>query len=132
MFDLKGMNDSEIAQFQQAIQAEKDRRAALAESKESFTKAAAAVIEEAQKYAKLAGRGWEDALSEALPTRFLDYVALGGISLDAAALTWKEPQSEDQGYPAGAVVIYEGEVYESVVDGNLASPKAYPQGWKKR
>lgn len=128
MFDLKGMDDSEIAQFQQAIQAEKDRRAALAESKESFTKAAAAVIEEAQKYAKLAGRGWEDALSEALPTRFLDYVALGGISLDAAALTW----SKDQVYHAGVAVIYEGEVYESVVDGNLASPKAYPQGWKKR
>lgn len=128
MFDLKGMNDSEIAQFQQAIQAEKDRRAALAESKESFTKAATAVIEEAQKYARLAGRGWENALSEALPTRFLDYVALGGISLDAAALTWNKGQV----YHAGVAVIYEGEVYESVVDGNLASPKAYPQGWKKR
>lgn len=128
MFDLKGMDDSEIAQFQQAIQAEKDRRAALAESKESFTKAAAAVIEEAQKYARLAGRGWENALSEALPTRFLDYVALGGISLDAAALTW----SKGQVYHAGVAVIYEGEVYESLVDGNLASPKAYPQGWKKR
>lgn len=42
---------------------------------------------------------------------------------------WVQPDSTNP-YMKGARVTFEGQVYESLIDGNVWSPTGYPQGWK--
>lgn len=42
---------------------------------------------------------------------------------------WVQPDSTNA-YMIGDKVIYEGKVYESVINNNIWSPAAYPAGWK--
>lgn len=42
---------------------------------------------------------------------------------------WVQPDSTNP-YMAGDRVRYNGMIYESVIDGNIWSPDAYPSGWK--
>lgn len=44
---------------------------------------------------------------------------------------WKQPSGSHDAYNKGDRVIYNGKVYESIMDGNVWSPDAYPQGWKE-
>lgn len=42
---------------------------------------------------------------------------------------WQQPSSTNP-YLTGDKVIYEGKIYESLIDNNTWSPEDYPQGWK--
>ena len=42
---------------------------------------------------------------------------------------WVQPDSTNP-YKKGDRVIFEGHVYESLIDGNVWSPSAYPAGWQ--
>lgn len=42
---------------------------------------------------------------------------------------WEQPDSTN-GYSKGDKVIYNGTVYESLIDNNVWSPEAYPAGWQ--
>ena len=42
---------------------------------------------------------------------------------------WEQPNSTNP-YMIGDKVMFEGIVYESVIDNNIWSPAAYPAGWK--
>ena len=44
---------------------------------------------------------------------------------------WKQPTGAHDAYKIGNKVIFEGATYESLIDANIWSPTAYPQGWKK-
>ncbi len=43
---------------------------------------------------------------------------------------WVQPDSTNP-YMKGDKVMFEGKVYESVIDNNIWSPTAYPAGWKE-
>lgn len=43
---------------------------------------------------------------------------------------WQQPDSTNA-YMTGNRVTFEGHVYESLIDSNVWSPTAYPQGWKQ-
>lgn len=43
---------------------------------------------------------------------------------------WRQPTGSHDSYNIGDKVIFEGMVYESLIDGNIWSPTDYPQGWK--
>lgn len=43
---------------------------------------------------------------------------------------WVQPDSSNA-YMIGDKVRFEGEVYESLIDNNVWSPRNYPAGWKK-
>lgn len=43
---------------------------------------------------------------------------------------WIQPSSES-GYMTGDKVLFEGEVYQSLIDNNVWSPSTYPAGWKR-
>lgn len=43
---------------------------------------------------------------------------------------WQQPDSTN-GYKTGDRVIYNGKVYESLIDNNVWSPEAYPSGWQE-
>lgn len=48
---------------------------------------------------------------------------------------WSQPVGTEDAYMKGDKVHYpdaEGDVYESLIDGNVWSPEAYPQGWEKK
>ena len=43
---------------------------------------------------------------------------------------WEQPDSTNP-YMIGDKVLFEGQVYESVIDNNIWSPAAFPAGWKQ-
>ena len=43
---------------------------------------------------------------------------------------WVQPTGSHDAYNVGDKVIYEGQVYECIIDDNTWSPTDYPQGWK--
>lgn len=44
---------------------------------------------------------------------------------------WVQPTGAEDAYNTGAVVTYNGKVYQSLMDGNVWSPAGYPQGWQE-
>jgi len=44
---------------------------------------------------------------------------------------WEQPHGAEDAYNKGDKVTFEGKHYESLIDGNVWSPSAYPQGWKE-
>jgi hypothetical protein len=42
---------------------------------------------------------------------------------------WAQPTGAHDAYNKGDVVNYNGVLYESLIDGNVYSPEAYPAGW---
>ena len=44
---------------------------------------------------------------------------------------WVQPTGAHDAYKKGDKRLFEGEVYESLIDGNVWSPTDYAQGWKK-
>lgn len=42
---------------------------------------------------------------------------------------WVQPLGATDAYNTGDVVSYNGTLYQSVIDGNVWSPEAYPAGW---
>ena len=43
---------------------------------------------------------------------------------------WIHPTGSHDAYSVGDRVVYEGQVYESLIDANTYSPTDYPQGWE--
>ena len=52
-----------------------------------------------------------------------------GVSEDGTP-EWTQPLGASDAYQAGDVVMYKGAKYRSLIDGNVWSPEAYPQGWE--
>lgn len=56
------------------------------------------------------------------------YVAIG---LDEQGYpVWSQPTGVHDAYNTGDIVDYNGTLYESLIDGNVYSPDAYPAGWR--
>lgn len=46
-------------------------------------------------------------------------------------LVWQQPTGAHDAYNKGDIVDYNGQLYKSLIDGNVYSPDAYPAGWEK-
>ena len=44
---------------------------------------------------------------------------------------WSQPTGAHDAYNTGDIVDYNGKLYESLTDGNIYSPEAYPAGWRE-
>lgn len=44
---------------------------------------------------------------------------------------WAQPTGAHDAYSIGDIVDYNGVLYESLINGNVYSPEAYPAGWKE-
>ena len=56
------------------------------------------------------------------------FVAVG---LDAAGYpVWSQPTGAHDAYNKGNIVDYNGTLYQSLIDGNVYAPDAYPAGWE--
>ena len=49
---------------------------------------------------------------------------------DSVIPEWIAPTGSHDAYNVGDKVIYEGDVYESLIDNNTWNPVDYPQGWR--
>lgn len=56
------------------------------------------------------------------------YVAIGLD--DNGYPVWSQPTGAHDAYNTGDIVDYNGTLYESIIDGNVYAPDAYPAGWK--
>ena len=65
---------------------------------------------------------WPPSLSPAL------YVAIGLD--DSGYPVWSQPTGAHDAYNRGDVVSYNGDLYESTMDGNVFAPDSYPDGWE--
>ena len=65
-----------------------------------------------------------DWLPDATPAL---YVAVGLD--DDGYPVWAQPTGAHDAYNKGDIVNYNGVLYESLIDGNVYSPDAYPAGW---
>ena len=55
------------------------------------------------------------------------YTAIG---LDESGYpVWSQPTGGHDAYNTGDIVNYNGTLYQSLIDGNVHSPEAYPAGW---
>jgi len=43
---------------------------------------------------------------------------------------WAQPLGASDAYNTGDIVSYDGVLYQSVIDGNVWAPDAYPAGWE--
>lgn len=43
---------------------------------------------------------------------------------------WAQPTGAHDAYNTGDIVNYNGTLYKSLIDGNVYSPDAYPDGWE--
>lgn len=55
------------------------------------------------------------------------YVAIGLD--DSGYPVWSQPTGAHDAYNKGDIVDYNGVLHESLIDGNVYSPEAYPAGW---
>lgn len=56
------------------------------------------------------------------------YVAIG-LNADGYPV-WSQPTGSHDAYNTGDIVEYNGTLYKSLINGNVYSPDAYPQGWE--
>lgn len=54
----------------------------------------------------------------------------GGDPEPETPATWQQPTGAHDAYNIGDRVTFEGNIYESLIDANVWSPTAYPQGWQ--
>lgn len=66
---------------------------------------------------------WTPELAASLFARVLP--GQDGTDIDE----WVQPDSTNP-YKKGDRVLFEGHIYESVIDGNIWSPTGYPAGWQ--
>ena len=50
---------------------------------------------------------------------------------DGGHPVWSQPTGAHDAYNTGDIVNYNGVLYESLIDGNVYAPDAYPAGWKE-
>lgn len=48
---------------------------------------------------------------------------------DSGYPVWSQPTGAHDAYNVGDIVNYNGTLYLSLIDGNVYSPEAYPDGW---
>ena len=65
-----------------------------------------------------------DWTPDAVPALFVSKTPAGVIP------DWVQPTGAHDAYNIGDKVTYNGQVYESLINGNTWSPTAYPAGWK--
>lgn len=72
--------------------------------------------------------GWEPDITPSLFAKNLIVKDDNGEQVDIPE--WEQPGSTNP-YMKGDKVKFEGKIYQSLIDNNVWSPAAYPQGWKE-
>ena len=66
-----------------------------------------------------------DWIPSSTPALYSKYTPPGQVA------EWVQPTGAQDAYNIGDKVSFQGSIYESLINANVWSPTAYPQGWKK-
>lgn len=149
MARIEDQSDEELARYAAAIRAEQERRRvkSTAEQQAADLNAAylaASGVEPGQEWRQPTGahdaypQDWEVTHNgrtwvSTTPANVWQPGVSGWrevVEEDAAPPEWVAPSGAHDAYKTGDRVAFEGVVYESVIDGNVWSPRDFPQGWK--
>ncbi|SDD40539.1 hypothetical protein [Auraticoccus monumenti] len=148
MIDVASMDDSELEQTRRDLVAEQERRRQRAEMLEQEQRLAA---EQLAKLDRQPGDEWQppttltayrrgDAVTHdgVLWRSLVDgnvwapgvggWRQLGGE--DGTPAPWRQPSGAIDSYRIGEQVIWQGQVYRSLIDANVWSPEGHPHGWE--
>ena len=141
--------DQELEQYRKAIVAEQARRDTLATAEKQAAELNTAYLAAAGFEP---GQGWKQPTSavDAYPKDWTvqhdgkTWVSLTPANVwepgvsgwrevaeEGATPEWVQPTGAHDAYQTGDHVMFEGAEYKSLIDGNVWSPTAYPQGWEK-
>lgn len=148
--DIADASDAELRQLKNMIDAELARRETLANAGRAMDDIARSVLaaqgqvvggewvqptDATNAYPKdwtvtFDGKTWVSLIPanvwEPGVSGWREVVAEGG------APDWVQPTGQHDAYQTGGHVMFEGDVYKSLIDNNTWSPTAYPQGWEKQ
>ena len=148
--DLTALTDDELALHAQAVQVELDRRrlerdlptqletlvdtyqtaAGLGQGEEWVQPTGAHDVYRAGAVVTHNGKEWESLT----PANVWEPGVSGWrekVEEGAGPAEWVQPTGAHDSYKKGDRVRFEGKNYESLMDGNVWSPAAYPAGWKE-
>ena len=148
--DLTEYTDEQLNELEQAIAEERDRRYIMAKMPEQIEQLISAYQDanglgageewHAPTGAHNAylngavvthnGKTWESLT----PANVWEPGASGwreAVAEGAEPAEWVQPTGAHDSYKKGDRVRFEGKNYESLMDGNVWSPAAYPAGWKE-
>lgn len=129
--NLDNLSKKEIQEKLSELSAELQRREEQQASLDALEAAGASFLAAVQA-AVDAGVGAANALiHDNLPQTYIDWVATAGVEIVKNIPRFIQPNPDATGYMTGQQVIFQGAVYTSVIDNNVFSPMAYPQGWEK-
>ena len=147
---IEDATDEELSRYAAAIKREQDRRRTLATAEKQVQELSAAYlsaagVQEGQEWRQPIGavdaypEGWEVSFEgrrfvSTTPANVWPPNVSGWrevVEEGAAPPEWVQPTGSHDAHKKGEQVTFEGAVYESVIDGNVWSPRDFPQGWKK-
>ena len=79
-----------------------------------------------QLYKVVQGHTSQEDWTPDITTSLYDPIGLN----DKGYTVWSAPSGAHDAYNKGDIVEYNGVLYKSIIDGNVYSPDAYPQGWE--
>lgn len=129
--DPAGLSDEALEEALSALQTESAKRGARIQARAELGEALAAIRPAIVAYAEATGK--------TVAQVFKDCSAIfKELPEPQAGVIAPEPEPQPQPWrdgvptPKGAQVIYNGEVYESLVEGNLYSPAIDLSGWERK
>lgn len=127
---IQSMSDEELKATITKIQEEINIRREKAELAAALSEAAKEFLDYVSK-ANKKGLGATVSLIHAyMPQEYIDWVAMGGLEIVKSVPVFSVPGDGMPGYKVGDYVIFQGNIYKSLVSDNRFSPLAYPQGWQ--
>lgn len=126
--DLSKSTDSELQSISQQIADEQKRRQEIISLREDAKTASEKMILIAQSLESMGDGHRFDFIASLLPEEFVDWLSMRGGQRRTA---WRQPQSADEMYKSGDVVVYKGETYKSITGQNSFSPEDAPSQWEK-
>ena len=149
MARIEDATDAELEQYRRAIVAEQNRRRTLSSVPDQMDKLVRDMLAAS---GQVEGGEWvqpTDA-TNAYPKDWTvthdgkTWVSLTPVNVwepgvsgwrevveEGAVPEWVQPTGAHDAYQTGDHVMFEGAEYKSLIDGNVWSPTAYPQGWEK-
>lgn len=125
--DPAGLSDDALSSALAALQAESARRGAKAQARAALADSLASIRPALESFSTAAGKSIEEVFTECVKIfQELPRVEVG-ITPELSAERW----SAARAYGLGERVIYNGEIYESLVEGNLYSPAIATSSWKR-
>lgn len=127
---IQSMTDEELKATIAKIQEEVSSRREKEELESALSAAAQDFLDAVSKANKKGLGATVSLIHRHMPQEYVDWVAMHGLEIVKSVPEFSVPNDGMPGYQVGDYVIFQGNIYKSIVPDNRFSPLAYPQGWQ--